>query len=226
TWLDGLDLPQPYAGKVASLRQLNAELTGEITLLEQVIGDLLAGHEGYRAIQALPGIGPVLGAVIVAEIGDIRRFRRPEQLCSWAGLTPRHRESDTKVSRGHVTKQGSRMLRWAVCEAIQRQPADTRPRQVKDGIIARRGAEAKNTAKGCRRPAGGPAASRRWGRHNRITRTQPRRDPSPPPRLSARGHPRQGRLRRRPAGRADARSLTRGLPRARTGSSAGKGTHG
>jgi len=103
-WLDGLHLPQPYAGKVASLRQLNGELTGEITLLEQVIGDLLAGHEGYAAIRQLPGIGPVLGAVIVAEIGDIRRFRRPEQLCSWAGLTPRHRESGTKVSRGHVTK--------------------------------------------------------------------------------------------------------------------------
>ena len=32
TWLDGLDLPQPYAGKVASLRQLNAELSTEITL--------------------------------------------------------------------------------------------------------------------------------------------------------------------------------------------------
>ena len=147
TWLDGLDLPQPYAGKVASLRQLNAGLTGEIALLEQVIGDLLAGHEGYRAIQVLPGIGPVPVAVIVAEIGDIRRFPGPGQLCSWAGLTPRHRESDLKVSRGHVTKQGSRMLRWAVCEAIQRQPAGTRPRQVKDGIIARRGKEAKNTAK-------------------------------------------------------------------------------
>src|SRR5215470_3029338 len=74
TWLDGLDLPQPYSGKVASLRQLNAGLSTEIVLLEQVIGDLLAGHEGYRAIQVLPGIGPVLGAVIVAEIGDIRRF--------------------------------------------------------------------------------------------------------------------------------------------------------
>ena len=95
----------------------------------------------------MPGIGPVLGAVIVAEIGDIRRFGRPEQLCSWAGLTPRHRESDVKVSRGHVTKQGSRMLRWAVCEAIQRQPAGTRPRQVKDAIIARRGTQARNTAK-------------------------------------------------------------------------------
>ena len=112
-----------------------------------MLADLLDGHEGYAAIQALPGIGPVLAAVIVAEIGDIRRFPGPGQLASWAGLTPRHYESDTKVIRGHITKQGSRMLRWAVTEAIQRQPAGTRPRQVKDGIIARRGKEAKNIAK-------------------------------------------------------------------------------
>ena len=46
----------------------------------------------------------MLGAVIVAEIGDITRFPRPAELCSWAGLTPRHRESDVKVTRGHVTK--------------------------------------------------------------------------------------------------------------------------
>ena len=140
-------LPQPYAGKVASLRQLAGTLTGEITLLDKVLGDLLDGREGYRAIQALPGIGPVLAAVIVAEIGDIRRFPGPGQLGSWAGLTPRHYESDLKVIRGHVTKQGSRILRWAVTEAIQRQPAGSRPRQVKDAIIARRGKEAKNIAK-------------------------------------------------------------------------------
>ena len=39
------------------------------------------------------------------------------------------------------------MLRWAVTEAIQRQPAGTRPRQVRDGIIARRGKEARNIVK-------------------------------------------------------------------------------
>ena len=89
----------------------------------------------------------MLAAVIVAEIGDIRRFPGPGQLGSWAGLTPRHYESDTKVIRGHVTKQGSRMLRWAVTEAIQRQPAGSRPGEVKDAIIARRGKEAKNIAK-------------------------------------------------------------------------------
>src|SRR5690348_15486223 len=108
---------------------------------------MLAGDSGYAAIRQLPGIGPVLGAVIVAEIGDITRFGKPGQLCSWAGLTPRHYESDTKVIRGHVSKQGSKMLRWALVEAIQHQPAGTRPRQVKDGIISRRGKEARNIAK-------------------------------------------------------------------------------
>jgi transposase len=87
-WLDELPMPQPYAGKVASLRQLAGTLSAEITLLDTVLGDLLAGHEGYAAIQQLPGIGPVLAAVIVAEIGDIRRFPGPGQLASWAGLTP------------------------------------------------------------------------------------------------------------------------------------------
>ena len=146
-WLDGLGLPQPYAGKVTSLRHLTGELTAEVTMLSAVISDLLAGDHGYQVIQQLPGIGPVLGAVIVAEIGDVTRFRSAGQLCSWAGLTPRHRESDVKVTRGHVTKQGSRMLRWALIEAIQRAGADTVTGAVKNAIIARRGKEAKNIAK-------------------------------------------------------------------------------
>ena len=108
---------------------------------------LLEHDRGYQAIRALPGIGPVLGAVIVAEIGDITRFPAPARLCSWAGLTPRHRESDTKVSRGHITKQGSRMLRWALIEAIQHVPAGHPLRQRKEDIIARRGAQARNIAK-------------------------------------------------------------------------------
>ena len=69
-------------------------------MLGEVIASLLAGDRGYQVIQQLPGIGPVLAAVIVAEIGDVTRFKNPGQLCSWAGLTPRHRESDTKVSAG------------------------------------------------------------------------------------------------------------------------------
>jgi transposase len=146
-WLDQLRLPQPYAGKVTSLRRLAGELSSEITMLSEVIADLLAGHRGYQVIQQLPGIGPVLAAVIVAEIGEVRRFGSAAQLCSWAGLAPRHRESDTKVIRGHVTKQGSRLLRWALIEAVQHVPADSQPGIVKQRILTRRGTQAKNIAK-------------------------------------------------------------------------------
>jgi len=146
-WLDGLALPQPYRGKVGLLRSLIDVYTGEITVLEKAIAELLAGHAGYAAILALPGIGPVLAAVIVAEIGDVTRFDRPQKLACWAGLTPRHRESDLKVARGHITKQGSKALRWALIEAVQRQPATSPIRTVKDRLIARRGKEARNIAK-------------------------------------------------------------------------------
>ena len=147
SWLDGLRLPQPYAGKVTSLRQLIGELNTEITMVGEVIADLLAGHHGYRVIQRLPGIGPVLAAVIIAEIGDVTRFKTAAQLASWAGLAPKHRESGTWVSRGHATKQGSRLLRWALIEAIQRGPAGFPVRDAKDAIIARRGTGARNIAK-------------------------------------------------------------------------------
>jgi transposase len=35
-------------------------------------------------------------------------------------MTPRHRESDTKVHRGRITKQGNNLVRWAAVEAVQR----------------------------------------------------------------------------------------------------------
>ena len=146
-WLDQLVLPAPYAAKVASLRALIGVLDGEIARLGQQAAGTLAADRGYAAVRELDGIGPVLAAVICAEIGDVTRFRKPGQLCSWAGLTPRHHESDTKVIRGHCSKQGSRLLRWALTEAIQHQPEGTRPRQAKDGIIARRGNQARNIAK-------------------------------------------------------------------------------
>jgi transposase len=71
-------------------------------------------------VQTLPGVGPILAAVFVSEIGDITRFSAPAKLASWAGLTPRHYESDTTVHRGRISKQGSRLVRWAAVEAVQR----------------------------------------------------------------------------------------------------------
>jgi transposase len=118
--LDKTKLGRSYAIRVSSLRGLIVALSEEIEMLEGEVEDFLAGEKGYEAIQAIPGVGRVLAAVLYAEIGDVARFSSPDKLCSWAGLTPIHRESDSKVYRGPITKQGSRLVRWAAVEAAQR----------------------------------------------------------------------------------------------------------
>jgi len=125
--------------RVDSLLRIIEALDFEIDLYARLIAGRLRTDPGYHAIQTIPGVGPLLGAVFVAEIGDISRFQRPEQLASWAGLTPKHHESDTTVHRGRITKQGSRLVRWAAVEAVQRVPAHTRLGQTRDRVGQRRG---------------------------------------------------------------------------------------
>ena len=115
-------LDTAYRARVNAYLRLIDTLDTEIGLADGWIAARLATDPGYRAIQAIPGIGPVWAAVFVAEIGDVTRFAGPAQLCSWAGLTPRHRESDTTVHRGAITKMGSTLVRWAAVEAVQRIP--------------------------------------------------------------------------------------------------------
>jgi transposase len=133
-----------YTTRVESLRDLIEIYDREITMLDRHIHRQLKDHRGYQAIQAIPGVGPVIAAVMVAEIGDISRFSSPEKLCSWAGLTPKHYESDTKVVRGRVTKQGSKLLRWACIEAVSRYRGGPRLRADYYRIAERRG---KNKAR-------------------------------------------------------------------------------
>jgi transposase len=122
--VDGNDLldrvpPGPYAARIESLRRLIEDLEVEIDLFARLTQGRLAADPGYTAVQQLPGVGPILGAVFVAEIGDVSRFRTAAQLACWAGLTPKHHESDTHVHRGRITKQGSRLVRWAAVESVK-----------------------------------------------------------------------------------------------------------
>ncbi|WP_241031621.1 IS110 family transposase [Rhodococcus koreensis] len=137
-------LADAYARRVISLLELIDVLDAHEARFTTRIAAELRGERGYTAIQALPGVGPTLAAVFVAEIGDVHRFADAAHLCSWAGLTPKHRESDTVVRRGHITKQGSKLVRWAAVEAIQRHQAGTKISVDRTPIEARRG---RNIAK-------------------------------------------------------------------------------
>lgn len=107
-----------YLLRVESLRDLLEVYERELKLVERELALRFKDHQGYEAIQAICGVGKIIAAIFVAEIGDVSRFPSARHLCSWAGLTPSHKESDTKVRRGHITKQGNHLVRWAAIEAV------------------------------------------------------------------------------------------------------------
>jgi transposase len=137
--LDSMQLAASYATRVESLRDAIGHYDREVVMLERRIHQQLRHDKGYLAIQAIPGVGRTIAAIFVAEIGDVTRFANAEALTSWAGLAPRHRESDTKVVRGPITKAGSKLVRWAAIEAVSGRRGGTKLRRDFDAIAARRG---------------------------------------------------------------------------------------
>jgi transposase len=137
--LDQLELPAPYAARIASLRRLMDDVDFEITVFTGIIRGRMAQEPGYTAVQKIPGIGPTLGAVLVAEIGDITRFASASKLTCWAGLTPKHHESDTHVRRGRITKQGSRLVRWAAIESVKTVSKTSEVGVLRERVADRRG---------------------------------------------------------------------------------------
>ena len=138
-YLDDVELAEAYQYRLESLRDLIEVHEAEIAQLDRRIHHRLKGDVGYRAIQRLNGVGPVHAAVFCAEIGDISRFGSAKHLCSWAGLTPRLRESDAKTYRGGITKQGSALVRWSVVEAVSRYHGGAPIRDSFHQIAERRG---------------------------------------------------------------------------------------
>lgn len=60
----------------------------------------------------IPGVGNVIGATIISEIGDIKRFATPAKLVAFAGLDSKIDQSDTSQdSSGKMTKRGFPYLR-------------------------------------------------------------------------------------------------------------------
>lgn len=69
-------------------------------------------------ITTVPGVGPVLGATIYSEIGDISRFSSATKLAAFAGIDPTVKQSgEFTATRNHMSKRGSPYLRRALWQA-------------------------------------------------------------------------------------------------------------
>lgn len=74
----------------------------------------------YELLQTASGIGPVLGATLVSEIYEMRRFESMDQLRSYVGLTPKEASSGQTIRHGRMSKRGNKYLRWAILQAARR----------------------------------------------------------------------------------------------------------
>jgi transposase len=70
-----------------------------------------------RALQAFRGIGFLSAVTLVAEAGDLRRFRTAPQFMAYVGLVPSESSSGGKQQRGSITKTGNSLLRHVLGEA-------------------------------------------------------------------------------------------------------------
>jgi transposase len=66
-----------------------------------------------------PGVGPLTALAFVLIIGTPKRFRRGKQIGSYVGLIPEEDSSAGHQRLGHITKQGSSLLRFLLVEAAQ-----------------------------------------------------------------------------------------------------------
>jgi transposase len=138
-WLAELQLPVGARGRLdAGLRLIDA-ITVEVGRADTDLRTAFAGDHRVRRLLPIPGVGLVTAATVVAEVWEIDRFPAPERLCSWAGLTPGERTSDAHTRRGHITKQGSRWLRWMLVEAATTAVRDPQLGRFAGQIARRRG---------------------------------------------------------------------------------------
>jgi transposase len=89
----------------------------EIRVASKRVQQLAQEDPEAMLLMTIPGVGYYSALLIRSEIGDVKRFPSAKKLCSYAGLVPSTYASGNTCYHGHITKQGSRWLRWILIEA-------------------------------------------------------------------------------------------------------------
>lgn len=87
----------------------------QIKALEKEIKLLASTFSQYNLLLSLTGCGPITAATIIAETGNIDRFKNADHFVSYSGSSPRIKRSGTSVEiMGKISKKGSKYLRHAL----------------------------------------------------------------------------------------------------------------
>jgi transposase len=108
--------PQTAYAAQRVLEQIDT-LDQQVAQLEARMDQLFTPTPELELLRTLPGVGLILGIVILLEVGDVRRFPRSAQLAAYAGTTPRVHASGGKTRYGPLRPDVNRYLKWAFVEA-------------------------------------------------------------------------------------------------------------
>lgn len=86
----------------------------------------VAEREAREVLDTMPCVATVTIDVVLAEVADVRRFRSQKRVASYSGLIPGIRSSAGKEKQLGITKEGSRLLRWALVQTAWRLVGKTR----------------------------------------------------------------------------------------------------
>lgn len=102
-----------YSALLGMFLEQILSLTEQADLIEKQIASLL--KEFDTQLTSIPGVGTVLAATILSEIGDISRFSSADKLLAFAGLDPSVKQSgEFKSNQNRMSKRGSPYLRRAI----------------------------------------------------------------------------------------------------------------
>jgi len=119
-YLTSLEIPDVYQKAIQGYLKLIDTLQELITSVEGKYRCFAKENPAIELLKSLPGVGPILAHMILAEIGDIKRFWSSSKLSGYAGMVPSLHQSGQQYYSGPITKQGNKYLRWAFVEAAQR----------------------------------------------------------------------------------------------------------
>jgi len=102
-----------------SLEQMEAIQKRIDEICREIKSRIAYRKEDLKIAMSIPGVGFTSASTLLAEIGDITDFKKPEQLAAWAGLVPSVYQSAGKLITGSITKHGSRHIRWILVQVAR-----------------------------------------------------------------------------------------------------------
>ena len=118
-WLKTI-IPQLKKVDAFVLKEELAHLDHFSETLDKIESDLAreaVEREDVHLLMSITGVDFFTALLFLCEVGDISRFPSASHLSSWVGLVPRVHQSGDTLYHGRITKQGNRLVRWALVQA-------------------------------------------------------------------------------------------------------------